>query len=66
MWLYVVLRLGLLASTASFFTFFILSTMPPSFSGSAWYFSGLLPPVLAVFALAAYGLRYAIGGRERA
>jgi hypothetical protein len=65
-WLYVVLRLGLLASAASFFAYFTLSTMPPSFDGSAWYFGGLLPPTLVVLALAVFGLRNALGGREQA
>ena len=52
------------AAHASEPTPFTLSTMPPSFDGSAWYFGGLLPPALVILALAIFGLRNALGGRE--
>ena len=65
-WLYVAIRVGLLASTVSFFSFFLLINMPASFDTSAWYFGSLLPPTIVVLALAIFSLRSALGGHGRA
>ena len=59
-WVFTVMRLGLLASSACFFTFFALLNLPITTDTSAWFLSSTLLGVGVVAALAIYGMRLAI------
>jgi len=60
-WVFVTMRLGLLASAACFFTFMVLQSMPVPTDTSAWYFaSSILGPAL-IAAMAVFGFRTALG-----
>ncbi len=60
-WIFVALRLGVLASAACFFAYFTLTMLPVTFDNSAWYMSSSLVGVIVVLALAVFGFRSAMG-----
>lgn len=59
-WVFTVIRLGLLASAACFFTFFALTALPITTDTSAWFLNGNLLGLGMIVALAIYGLRVSI------
>jgi len=59
-WVFIAMRMGLLASAAGFFAFFALSALPITADTSAWYFGSSLVGIAIVLGLAAYGLRLAL------
>jgi hypothetical protein len=61
LWVFAALRFGLLASAASFFTFFTVTALPLTSDPSAWYLGTSLLGVGIVAALAAYGLHTSLG-----
>ncbi len=61
LWIFAALRLGLLASSATFFTFFVLQSLPMTTDTSAWFLGQMLLGVGAVVLLALFGFRTAVG-----
>ncbi len=61
LWIFVTMRLGLLAGSACFVTFMALMASPLSLHTPAWFLGGASLPPLMVGLLAAYGLRTAMG-----
>jgi serine/threonine-protein kinase len=62
-WIGLMMRYGLLTLAVSFFVMQIAISIPLTTNVAAWYAAPALPGILAIVALAIYGLRTALGGR---
>jgi hypothetical protein len=62
--LFVLVRLGLLALVVSYFVFLSFFTFPMTLSPSSWFFAIGFTSLSAVLAMTAYGFKMSIGNRH--
>jgi hypothetical protein len=62
-WLVLLMRFGLLATTAAFFFADVLGRFPITLDFSTWYVGATLTAMLTVVAVAAYSFHVALAGR---
>jgi hypothetical protein len=62
--LFVLVRLGLLALVVSYFVYLSFFTLPMTLSPSSWFFSIGFTAFIAVLAIAVYGFKMSIGNRH--
>ena len=64
LYIFLLLRLGLVAMVAGLFTQIVLDTFPITLDVSGWYFGASLWALAAIAALGIYGLHASLAGRS--